>query len=406
MRKFLLGAVLLFAVLPILLSFAAKYYLQHHFVSNFDTNIDVSKLNFEYGWFSSNADYELMMNEYNLLVKTNNQIQQGPIIWKTLTSDPINSFVLYKIDTRFDLFKPPSDLPLSNQPGSATTLVNYLGTSRPSIQHPSLDFSLKQARIFADLAEIDSEITSAGTIVASIKTNQFELGNNVENIYLVKPKLKITINPNQPLLEAFELNAINLSSLLNTNQLAASGVKFSSRLDQNDNSYQLVADFLSEQFSLNRAKITDLNAHFSAKNLDQTLIDFIAVNFDSISLSIQNNQWLVLLKHFSDLLKLINTNQPDLSFLLNGQAEDQRIKLDFSAQLLANDETELNPFSLLENLTMRLETELPEKLINDMEQPAMLAFVQSMLEKGLLIKAHQSYYANLSFENTKLKANH
>jgi len=406
MRNIFLSVLFLLLVLPIILSIGAKYYLQHQFVNNFATDVEVTQLNFDHGWFNSNASLNLRLNKQNLTIQTTNQIQQGPIIWKTLLSDPIKSFVLYKIETQFGLLKSPNDPDLSSQPGSALTFVSYLGNSQPSIQHPGIDLSIKQIRVFADLAQIDSKITSGGTIVASLKSNQIELGNDFENVYLIKPEVDITINPEQAVPKKIDLHTINLSGLINTNMFEASGINFTSQLNHSSSGYQFTADILSDQLTFNRAQANSLSANLMIRNLDQNLVDFIATNFDSITQSIQNNQWLVLLKHFSDLLKLINTRQPELSFSINAEAEDQPVKLAFFGKLLSSKDTELNPFSLLENLEMALNAELPKKLMNDLEQPQLIDIIHSMLEKDLLIKNHQSYDANLSFENTKLKVNH
>ena len=386
MRKLLLGVFFIIAVFPLILSFAAKYYLQHQFVTNFAADIEVRKLKFDHGWFSSGAELELTINDQNIIVSTDNHIQQGPILWETIFSNPINSFALYKIDTKFDLLNQRNGAALSNQAGSATTLINYLGNSRPSIAHPGLDLSILQTQVFADLAQIDSEIKTDGTVFASIKTNQLQLSANGESLYLVEPELKIAVNPEQPLPQKFELNAISLSSLFNTNQYDGGGIKLTSELKQSDGAYELNASLFTEQLNINQALTTDLDATFSVSNLDQQVLDFIAINFDSISQSIQNSQWLVFLKHFSDLLKLIDTNQPELFLSLQGQAKNQPIKLDFTSELLTDKETQLNPFSLLENLEMKLETELPIEFISKLEQPQTVEFLQSMLEKGLLIK--------------------
>ncbi len=406
MRKLIFSILLILLVMPAILSFAAKYYLQNELIDNFAADAEIGKLDFEHGWFNSTAQLVLKFKQQNLVIETNNQIQHGPIIWSNLFETPLRSFALYKVNTDFNLTTNRSAIALSEQPGSAITWVNYLGESHPQIHHRGLDLSIFQTRVFADLADIEAHISNNGDVAASIKTNQLEFSDAWQNFYLVKPEIEIKLNPDFPIPTTLKLKTINFSSQLANDNYQAGGLQFNSRIEHDNDAYHLLSNLEIELLNINQAAISNITTELSVTNLDQQLIDFFNQNYFSISTAVQNNQWLVLLKHFSDLLKLINHNQPEIKFTLLGQAEDQPIKVDFSTRLLTQDGTELNPFSLLENLKAQLETQLPKTLIAKLNQIDIVRFLESMLEKGLLIEKHQSYYASLSFENTKLKVKH
>ncbi len=406
MRKIVIGSLLALVTTPFILSFAASYYLQHHFISNFDTDIKINQLDFNHGWLNSTAQLELLLNQQNLIIKTDNQIKHGPIIWSNLFKNPSKSFAWYNIDTQFELISPQTGLKISDQPGTATTWINYLGQSHPHIQHPGLDFSISQAQVFADLADIKSRISANGSINASLKTNQLELKDSWQTTYLVKPELEIDLNPALVFPEKIDFSAEALSSRLITDHYRASRINLASKLNKHNDVYHFESVLDTDLLDLNQASLSDITAEFQVMNLDQQLVQFMSENYDSISESINNNEWLVLLKHFSDLLKLTSKNQPEITLALNAQSDQQMLKIDFSSQLLSTADTELNPFSLLENLNLKLEAELPKVLVTKLNQSDLIEFLDSMLEKGLLIEKHQSYYANLGFENSKLSVNH
>ena len=368
MRKSILGILLILLLIPAILSFAAKYYLQNELINNFAADIEIEKLDFEHGWLNSTAKLDLRFNQQNLLIKTNNLIQHGPIIWSNLLENPSRSFALYRVRTNFNLTNNRSAITLNEQPGSAITWVDYLGNSHPQIHHPGLDLSISQTRVFADLTDIEAQIGNNGTIEALIKTNQFELSDKFQNIYLVKPVLKVDFNPELPFPEALNLSAINLSSQSVNDNYQAGGIEFSGRINQDKNSYHLLSNLEIDLLDFNQVSVTDITAELSINNLDAELISFINQNYFSISTAAQNNQWLVLLKHFSDLLKLINHNQPEIKLMLTAQSNGKPLKLNFSSQLLAQNETELNPFSLLENIKAELQTQLPKTLVANLNQ--------------------------------------
>ena len=407
MKKILLGIVVLAIGLPFSFSLLARYYLNHHLLDNLQTDYEIERLDFKHGWLQSHAQLDFRLTDHKLNVRTENLIYHGPIIWSKLLSQPSKAFSLYLIDTQFDLSQSTALQDREPLKGNGHTRVSYSTRVTPHLEHPGIDLSLFNSQVFSDLPTIYSEFRNDGTIMTKITGNQFELNDNYQNIYLTGAQLELLFNTTFSMPKQIKANVTTLSTLVGADKVNANQIVLDSVIELNDNnSYSWHGKLDAASLQLNQANSQKNEFEFQVSQLDPQLIEYLSDHYFEVSTAIQNNHWLVLLKHFSEVLKHIKINQPQFNLNFNGEYSNQPVELDFQGQLLADKTTQLNPFSLLENIELTLNTTLPIEFVKQMNRPELLEFLHLMTDKGLLVIDDNTYHSNLSFNDAKLKIAH
>ena len=398
----IVGAIL---ALPLGLSFAAEYYLKHHLAKQFSTPVELSRLDFNHGWFESDAQVELYFPAYDLSLSTQNTLHQGPIIWKQLLSEPLKSFAWYDINSQFDLAN-RGDLDANDQKGSAHTRVNYLGQTHPVIHHPGLQLNWRGSQLFSDVTTIESQIDANGTSTTRYTGNQIEFNDPYQNLYVTEPQINITSSPALPLPAFITASANTFSGLFGGQTLLMDDISLSSEFVSHQQNFRFSSIAQSNNVQLNQASLSPSNITLTLDNISPDLIDYLALHGNEINHAITQTQWLVLLKHVAEIVKLVGNDQPELNVQINAKSNSQAVLLGFRGKIINKDEDGLNPFALLENLDLELNTELPASLISELANPDLNRFIQSMLEKNIMIEHKGVYYAKLRFKDTKLKLAH
>ena len=406
MRKLLYGSLLLVLGLPPLLSLTASYYLKNHFIDNFAQDVQISQFDYNHGWFSSQARIEFNLNAQNTMVKTQNTIHHGPVIWSLLITKPFEAFSMYHIDSLFELSGSIDIVDNSSQKGMARTRVGYTGNIRPEIHHPGMTLRLFNSHIFADLPQVSSVFLSNGTILANFSANQIDVKDRLSNIYSTQPAVEISFESDRKLPSRLQANALIVSGSYGPDQIGAKNFAFTSSLEKNVNRYSLTSETTADLFNFNIAALNQLTISFIVSDLDEKLIAYISSNYPELSNALQNNQWLVLLKHFSQIVKHLNLHQPQLKLYANGLYADQSVNLHFLGKLVTNKQSQLNPFSILENLEMNLNANIPIALVDEINRPEISEFFALMSNSGLLISRNGSYHSKLIFQGAKLKTAH
>ena len=411
MKKLLAGGLLLLLGLPPLLSFIASYYLQNNFTDNFGQAIQIKRFDYKHGWFNSNAqiDFELQANK--LLVETQNRVNHGPVIWSLLTQNPLQAFSLYQVNSHFQISENTASF--KNKPqlgdslmGSASTVVSYTGKYSPKIEHPGMALRLPGSQIYTDLAELNGEFSAQGTGLANFSANQIEVKDSYGGIYATQPRLEIALNLNTTVPSELGAGALSLSGFLGRDEFNISEFVLTGKIEKQNNRYDLFSVATANVVSINNAVVKQTKIKLQVFDINQELINYFSTHNSELVSALQNNQWLILLKHFSALLKRLNQHQPNFVLDLNGLYDKRPVSLHLFGKLATNQQSRLNPFSFLESLEMELETDIPTKLITQLNRPELTNFLDLMSEKGLLISKNESYHSKLSFQGAKLKIAH
>ena len=410
MKKLLVLCLLLLLGLPPILSFSASYYLQNHFFKNFSDSdlahdIQIKQFEYQHGWFSSNAQVDLYSGKHNTHIQTQNAIHHGPVIWSLLTTNPRNALSLYQINSQFELSDNNALISDSLKKGTASTRVSYLGKISPDITHPGLTIRLFESQLFADLPEIKSQYLTNGTVLTNFSANQLDIQDHYSGIYAIQPNLELTFESPLTLPSMLQANAASLSGAIGLVKFSANEFVLSSQLKSKDSRYYVSGNLKALTLKLDRTMVDETTISLVLSDLDQELVAYFSLNYPELIYALENNQWLVLLKHFAELIKHVK-NQPQLELEVNGLHADQTVFLSFSGNLIADEQSRLNPFSMLENLKMTLNADIPTSLVNEINQPQLTDFLNSMTDKGLLIRNNQSYHSKLSFEDAKLRIEH
>ena len=410
MRKLLALCAFVLLAIPPILSFTASYYLKNHFINNLSINesgdnIQIRRFEYQHGWFSSKAQIDVAVNAQNSLIESQNTIKHGPIIWSHLTTNPSKAFCLYQINSFFDLKDSDNPTDDSSNKGTASTSISYTGKTNPVIHHPGLTLRLFNAQIFADLAEIKSRISAGGNLQANLSANQFEFQDRYNGIYAIQPKLELELPSKLSIPSQLQASAVSVSGVVEQIAFSASELSFASHLNFKNNHYHFNSEASMQRLGLVDAQIDQTTISLIVSGVDEELMAYFSNNRTELHYALSNSQWLVLLKHVSQIIKHLKT-QPQMILSVQGLHADQPVKIDFSGRLVSDDQTVLNPFSILENLDMKLDFNIPIKLVNELNRPQLVNFFNLMTDKGLLISKNQSYHSKLSFEKAKLRIAH
>ena len=402
MKKLIAISLITLLGLPLCLSFFASYYARHQLAQNLARNIHIERIDFEHGWFTSNAEIDLRITPGNSQVKTQNKIEHGPLIWSALFSRFSRVFSLYKIETKFALHTSNEITTEDHYNGQALTFISYRGQSSPQITHPGLNMSLLNRQLFADMPVVSSNIHSDGRITTRISGNQLEINDIAQSVYLTQPEFNLALNPAYSLPESLELSASTVSAQTARGKLKLDTLNLMSAVNRENNRYTLVAGFNAQLLQFEQALVTDCELTIQIDNLDQALIDYLAAHNGDISQSIINNQWLGLLSHVSELIRLISKHPLEIAFNLAAIHQNNPVSADFSGRILTGSGSNLNPFSLLENIALSLNASLPVSLIEQLGQSDWTHFFHVINQKGLITQRNGRYYAKIKFENSKM----
>ena len=392
--------------LPPLLSLIASYYLQNHFIDNFATDIQIKQFNYKHGWFSSQAQIEFDLNAQNAAIKTQNTINHGPVIWSLLMTKPFEAFSLYQINSLFEFSGNSGLVDNSTEKGTARTRVRYTGTTSPEIHHPGLTLRLFNSHFFADLPEISSEFLSDGTMLVNFTANLIDVKDRFSNIYTTQPVVAISFDSEMTLPSRLQAHALNVWGSSGPDEFSAKDFTFTGSLEKKDSRYRLTSEATADLFNFNKAAFNQVTINIIVSDLDETLIAYFSANYPELSSALRKNHWLILLKHFSQIVKRLNHHQPQFKLQANGLYADHPVNINFLGKLVTNKQSDLNPFSILENLEMNLDANIPIGLVDEIKQPEITEFLALMSNNGLLISKNGSYHSKLSFQGAKLKTAH
>lgn len=397
--------------LPPILSLYAGHYIGSQLaysdiLRNFANDVQIDRIDFDHGWFSSHARIDFRVSAQNSVIRTRNRIIHGPIVWPRLVARPLESLSLYEINTLFDVSADSGRITGVSDEGFARTRIGYTGSTKPVINHPGLATVLFGSHFFADLPEVKGEILSDGTGFAVFSANQVEIVDRYSTIYATQPGVELSFESHTALPSQLQVNALNVSGSIGVDEFGLNDFILSGILEKNESRYAMQTKTTSGRLTYNDAAVNHAIIEFSLSGISQDLAAYFSSNYMALSAALQNNQWLIVLEHFSKILKHLNKHEPQISLQARGMYANQPVTIEFFGKLVTHRQSRLNPFSMLENLEIKLDIDIPQRLMHEINRPELTELVVAMSDKGLLVNKNESYYSKLSFQGAKLTVAH